>query len=257
MLAPEPALCQFYRHTFLSYKGCQSHSGYYVLDRPAAVNRPSGLYVLLLFLIYNDSCQTNYLNIYRTDLRQILRVGRTTVAADPSEINLLLIPQGTLHDNQFLLVLSTKPNSGNIRPTSLAYSIHGCRRRLVAQPGGLTPGFASHLVFHCVQTSLSCRRHRRTACCTTTRRSASYVSCERDTARMHSLRPALKRRCRWARGASVDPPGPQQQTRRCGVWRPNVGTSGPTVSPLLLLRMLRGHLHWVSDKTPLPTSVKF
>jgi len=30
-----------------------------------------GLYVLLLSLIYfNDSCQTNYLEIYRTDLRQ-------------------------------------------------------------------------------------------------------------------------------------------------------------------------------------------
>ena len=91
-------------------------------------------------------------------------------------------------------------------------ALHGCRRRLVAQPGGLTPGFASHLVFHCVQTSPSCRRHRRTACCTTTRRSASYVSCERDTARMNSLRPALKRRCRWARGTSVDrfllPAGP-------------------------------------------------
>jgi len=97
MLAPEPALCQFYRHTFLPYKGCQSHPRHYFLVRSAAESsRPSGLYVLLLFLIYNDSCQTNYLNIYRTDLRQILQVGRTTAAGDPSEINLLLIPQGTL-----------------------------------------------------------------------------------------------------------------------------------------------------------------
>jgi len=41
-------------------------------------------YVLLLFLIYlliyfTDFCQTNYLNIYWTDLRQIFRFDRTIV----------------------------------------------------------------------------------------------------------------------------------------------------------------------------------
>jgi len=41
-------------------------------------------YVLLLFLIYlliyfTDFCQTNYLNIYWTDLRKIFRFDRTIV----------------------------------------------------------------------------------------------------------------------------------------------------------------------------------
>ena len=44
-------------------------------------------YVLLLFLIYfilifNDFRQTNYLKIYQIDLRQILRVGRSTAVHD-------------------------------------------------------------------------------------------------------------------------------------------------------------------------------
>ena len=43
------------------------------LVRPAAA-RHGGFYVLLLFLIFNDFCQTSYLKIYQTDLRQICRV---------------------------------------------------------------------------------------------------------------------------------------------------------------------------------------
>ena len=45
---------------------------------PASVQKQSGggLYVLLLFLIFNDSSQTDYFNIYRTDHRQICRVRR-------------------------------------------------------------------------------------------------------------------------------------------------------------------------------------
>jgi len=47
-----------------------SHS----LARPAAAQHQAWrLYVLLLLLIFNDSFQTNYLNIHR----QICRVGRT------------------------------------------------------------------------------------------------------------------------------------------------------------------------------------
>jgi len=52
---------------------------------------------LLLFLIYlfifNDSCQTNYFRIYRTDLRQIVTVGR--MVDDQSKTN-VSIPHGTL-----------------------------------------------------------------------------------------------------------------------------------------------------------------
>ena len=49
------------------------------LARPSAEH--GQLYVLLLFLIhlfiFNDFCQSNYLSIYRTDIRQIFKVGRT------------------------------------------------------------------------------------------------------------------------------------------------------------------------------------
>ena len=49
--------------------------------------RHDGLYILLLFLIFNDSCQTNYLKIYPTDLRQSFRVGRTMAVDDQTEIS--------------------------------------------------------------------------------------------------------------------------------------------------------------------------
>ena len=39
-------------------------------------------FVLLLFLIFNDCCQTNYVNVYRTDRRKIFRVGRTVALDD-------------------------------------------------------------------------------------------------------------------------------------------------------------------------------
>jgi len=38
-------------------------------------------------LLFNDSCQANYLKIYRTDLRQIIRAGRTTAVDDQSEFS--------------------------------------------------------------------------------------------------------------------------------------------------------------------------
>ena len=41
------------------------------------------------------SCQTSYLKVYQTDLRQICRFGRTMAVDDQSEIS-FLIPQGTL-----------------------------------------------------------------------------------------------------------------------------------------------------------------
>ena len=71
-----------------------------VLARPVAESRHGGLRVLLLFLIFIcfqrfDSCQTNYLKMHRTDLRQIFRVGRITAVGDQSEVS-FSIPQGTL-----------------------------------------------------------------------------------------------------------------------------------------------------------------
>ena len=46
-----------------------------LLARPAVESIHGELYLLLPF-IFNDSCLTNYLEIYRTNLRQIFRVGR-------------------------------------------------------------------------------------------------------------------------------------------------------------------------------------
>jgi len=62
------------------------------LARPAAVK-----------VIFNDSCQTIYLQIYWTDLRQIFRIGRTMAVDNQSEIS-ISIPQGILlcYGNQFL-----------------------------------------------------------------------------------------------------------------------------------------------------------
>jgi len=45
--------------------------------------------------ILGDSCQTNYLKIYLTNNRRILRVGRTMAIDGPSEIR-FSIPEGTL-----------------------------------------------------------------------------------------------------------------------------------------------------------------
>ena len=49
---------------------------------PGCSKQASGLYVLLLFLIYyfHDSCHTHYLKICRTDLRYIFRIDRIMAA---------------------------------------------------------------------------------------------------------------------------------------------------------------------------------
>ena len=54
-----------------------------------------GYYVLLLFLIFNDSCQTSYLKIYLTDLRQKFRVGRIVAVDNQSKISFL--PRDAMH----------------------------------------------------------------------------------------------------------------------------------------------------------------
>jgi len=69
--------------------------------------------LLLLFVIYFTSCifndfrQTKYRNIYRTDLRQIFRVGRTVDVDGQSEVRFQSLI-GCCHDNQLLLVLATE-----------------------------------------------------------------------------------------------------------------------------------------------------
>jgi len=51
----------------------------YLFSLSSCCKQLRGLYILLLFLVFNDYCQTNYFKIYRTDLRQIFRVGRTQI----------------------------------------------------------------------------------------------------------------------------------------------------------------------------------
>ena len=46
-----------------------------------------GQYVLLLFLVSNDLCQTNYLNVYRIDLRHVFRIGRTVAVDDQPQVS--------------------------------------------------------------------------------------------------------------------------------------------------------------------------
>ena len=44
---------------------------------------------------FSDFCQTDYLNIYRTDLHEICRIGGTSAVDERSEVT-FLIPRGTL-----------------------------------------------------------------------------------------------------------------------------------------------------------------
>ena len=78
-------------------------------------------YVLLLFLIFSNFCQTN-LNIYRTDLREIFRVGRTVAVDDQSEISFFRSLKGGCHGNTAtnLGVIHTL-GSGDIQQMALTY----------------------------------------------------------------------------------------------------------------------------------------
>jgi len=91
-----------------------------------------------LFCIFNDICQTSYLKIDRTDIRQICTVGRTYIEiAFPSL-------QGRCRGNKFLLGLSIELSSSDIRWMAFAYgkkcNWFAGRRQLVAQPGALNVG---------------------------------------------------------------------------------------------------------------------
>jgi len=50
---------------------------------------------LFICLYFNDFCQTNYLNIYRTDLPQTFGVGANVAVDDQLEVS-FSISQGTL-----------------------------------------------------------------------------------------------------------------------------------------------------------------
>jgi len=60
-------------------------------------------YVLLMFFIFKIflvTCHTNYLSIYRTDLHEICRIGRT-LAADERPIVIFRSLKGRCRGNQF------------------------------------------------------------------------------------------------------------------------------------------------------------
>jgi len=65
-----------------------------------AESRHGGLYVLHLFLIFylffDNSCQTNYLKIFYTDLCQIFSVGWLAMAVDDQYEISFLVPKGML-----------------------------------------------------------------------------------------------------------------------------------------------------------------
>jgi len=76
-----------------------------------------------VIVIFNDSCQTNYREVYQANFSQIFRFGRTV--GDQLEISL----KGRCHGNQFL---------------QLRMRVAG-RRRLVARRGGRSSRFALHV----------------------------------------------------------------------------------------------------------------
>jgi len=95
----------YYCHIHINYRttaalSCDSSSELY-FARPTAEIRPAGSMFCFRFsfviFIFNDSCFTNYLKIYRTDLRQIIRFGRTVAVF--RSLN------GRCHGSQILLVL--------------------------------------------------------------------------------------------------------------------------------------------------------
>jgi len=61
-------------------------------------------YVLPLFL-FNDSCQTSYLKIYRTECHQACRVGRTMPVDDQSEISFSISQKKRCRCSQFCRII--------------------------------------------------------------------------------------------------------------------------------------------------------
>jgi len=62
---------------------------------------------LLLLLLFNALYQISYLEIYRTELCQIFKIGRTVAVGNQSEIS-FSIPQGKYcYDDQFFGFIQT------------------------------------------------------------------------------------------------------------------------------------------------------
>ena len=61
---------------------------------------------LVFAVVFNDFCQTNYLNIYRADLHKICTFGRTLTVDEGSEV-IFWITKGTLPWKPILWVKST------------------------------------------------------------------------------------------------------------------------------------------------------
>jgi len=75
-------------------------------------------YVLLVFyfIYFSDFCQTNYLNVYRTDLHEICRIGWTLAVDERSEV-IFSISQGTLPWQPILWAKSTSNTHLVVRMT--------------------------------------------------------------------------------------------------------------------------------------------
>ena len=71
------------------------------------------VYILLLFLVSNDFCQTCHLIIYQTDGHLMFRVGRSVAIDDQFESSFSM-PEGTSPRQPIFWVLSTQISSGDI-----------------------------------------------------------------------------------------------------------------------------------------------
>jgi len=62
---------------------------------------------LLLLLLFNALYQISYLEIYRTELCQIFRIGRTVAVGNQSEISFSIPQRKYCYDDQFFGFIQT------------------------------------------------------------------------------------------------------------------------------------------------------
>jgi len=84
-------------HAFINdnIDACTQVSSLRSLSTVLAAADTASLFCCCFLFIFNDFCRPNYLEIYRTELYQIFRVGRTVAVDDQSEIS-FSIPRGML-----------------------------------------------------------------------------------------------------------------------------------------------------------------
>jgi len=91
------------RHCHPVYK-CRTFHAAFLAHPLCAKHRRGGLmFCSCFYLHFSDLCQTNYLDIYRTDLHEICRVGRWIKLS----VIIFSIPQGTLPWQPILWTKST------------------------------------------------------------------------------------------------------------------------------------------------------